>query len=92
MFLVKDIIYGKVVYVSALPRANSCVVHVGSHGRYASIEWTGGKGLGVTTSFRYKNQVGPFGPLTFIGLHTRLWIWSLGTAWEGVRHLISPGL
>ena len=30
--------------------------------------------------------------LTCIGLHTRLWVQSLGTTWEGVRHPRPPSL
>ena len=49
--------------------------------------WESPPSLGIGT------KLGLLGHLfTFIGLHTRLWIWSLGTAWEGVRHPISPSL
>ena len=30
--------------------------------------------------------------LTCMGLYTRLWVQSLGIAWEGVRHLRPPNL
>ena len=37
--------------------------------------------------------LGPLGQsLTYMGPHTRLWVRSLDTVWEGVRHPRSPGL
>ena len=37
--------------------------------------------------------LGPLGQsLTHMGPHTKLWVRSLGTAWESVRHPRSPGL
>ena len=30
--------------------------------------------------------------LTYMGPRTKLWVWSLGMAWEGVRHPRPPGL
>ena len=54
------------------------------------MEWTGGRDLGVATKFRFRNQIGHFGPLTYIGIIHQ--ILGLELAWEGVRHPRLSGL
>ena len=61
-------------------------------GSTPQLNGKGGGDLGVATWFRSMNQIGPYGPLTYIGLHTKLWVWSSGTVSEGVRYLRPPGL
>ena len=51
--------------VSALSRTH--VVHALLH-KYPSIEWTGGKDLGIANRFRSKNQIGSFKSLTYMVL------------------------
>ena len=49
--------------------------------------WESPLALGLGT------KLGLLGPLLiYIGLHTRLWVWNLGTAYEGVRYLRSLDL
>ena len=44
-------------------------------------------GLGLGTKLGLLGHL-----LTCIGLHTKLWVWSLGITWEGVRQLKPVGL
>ena len=44
-------------------------------------------GLGLRTKLGFLGHL-----LTCIGLHTKLWVRSLGTAWEGVRYPRLPVL
>lgn len=60
---------------------------------YASAKWTvveknkSSPRLGLGTMLGLLGQ-----SLTCMGLHTKSWVRSLGTAWEGVRHLRPLGL
>ena len=77
---------GKLLFLKVLA-INGMHVCEGNGGEYASAEWTGAeKRDGVTTWIRSRNHIYS----TLCGrtnLTTRIWLQSLGTAWEGVTHL-----